>query len=172
MGLSNGFPPGEGLPSLGIQVMVGKIAIAALAILGGGVVVGCTSLGGIANSNDRLELPSQDPTTPIQALLQPPQTPESHRLTGQVQQIAPLVQGQVYQLQDSTGSIWVLSQGSGLTVGDRVLIQGTPTYQSIPLAGREQGEVYVIEQQQLAVRSPVDRPQPDGTSNPQPVSTP
>jgi len=61
-----------------------------------------------------------------------------------------------YQLQDSTGTIWVLTNQAGLQLEDKVLIKGNIHYQSIPLAGKRFWEVYVHEQEQLE-RTPPDR---------------
>jgi hypothetical protein len=69
-------------------------------------------------------------------------------LKGTVGDRAPLLDGQLYQLQDQTGKIWVLSPETQLRTGEQVLIKGQVRYQSIPIAGKERGDVY-IEQQHL-----------------------
>ena len=56
---------------------------------------------------------------------------------------APIVNGQLYQLKDSTGSIWIVSPDTGLQLGQAVKIKGTLQFQSIVIAGQEQGELYV-----------------------------
>ncbi|MEB3272187.1 MAG: hypothetical protein ACO4AI_14320 [Prochlorothrix sp.] len=125
-------------------------------------LVGC-SLGS-STAQTSLPLNSQAPTTPIAMLLaqpmpavasdltQGPETGEVYTLVGEVQQVVPLVGGQMYELGDSSGRIWVLSEMEVLAVGDRVLLEGVLIYERIPLADREQGEYYVIEQQQLEVQ--------------------
>lgn len=55
----------------------------------------------------------------------------------------------MYQLQDSTGSIWVLARKTELQLADRVTIQGKVHYQSIPINSKEFGEIYIEEQKQL-----------------------
>lgn len=55
----------------------------------------------------------------------------------------------MYQLQDSTGTIWVLTNKADLRLEDQILIQGKVRYHSIPIEGKDFGEVYVEEQQQL-----------------------
>lgn len=67
---------------------------------------------------------------------------------GKVVKQVPLLGQQVYQLQDSTGTIWVLTNQTTPQSGDEVLLKAQVIYQSIPLAGREFGEVY-LEQEQL-----------------------
>lgn len=77
-------------------------------------------------------------------------------LQGKVAQVVPLLEQWAYQLQDSTGTIWVLTNQAGLQLEDKVLIKGNIRYQSIPLAGKDFGEVYVQEQEQLE-RTPLAR---------------
>jgi len=69
-------------------------------------------------------------------------------LRGTVHQQVPLLTGQVYQLQDETGMVWVLTQDT-VALGDMLLIQGQVRYEPIPLGGKEFGEIYVEEQQQI-----------------------
>jgi hypothetical protein len=74
-------------------------------------------------------------------------------LQGKVEKLVPLLQQQkVYQLSDSTGKIWVLTKQSNLKVKSQVLIKGILRYKSIPLGGKELGEFYVEEMQQLEHR--------------------
>lgn len=70
-------------------------------------------------------------------------------IQGKVAHRVPLLDLQVYQLQDASGKIWVLTEQKDLQLADKVLIKGNVRYQSIPLVGKDFGEVYVREQQQL-----------------------
>jgi len=70
-------------------------------------------------------------------------------LRGKVVRQVPLVDWRMYQLQDSTGKIWVLTNKADLRLQDQILIQGKVRYHSIPIEGKDFGEVYVEEQQQL-----------------------
>ncbi len=70
-------------------------------------------------------------------------------LQGKVTRQVPLVDWMVYQLQDSTGTIWVLARKTGLQLADRVTIQGKVHYQSIPISGKDFGEMYIEEEKQL-----------------------
>lgn len=78
--------------------------------------------------------------------------PQDHNaivyLQGKVVKQVPLLGQRVYQLQD-TGTIWVLTNQTTPMSGDQVLIKAQVVYQSIPLAGKEFGEVYAIQQEQL-----------------------
>lgn len=70
-------------------------------------------------------------------------------LRGKVVKQVPLLGWRVYQLQDSTGAIWVLTNQTTPQLEDEVLIKAQVLYQSIPLEGKEFGEVYVEQQEQL-----------------------
>jgi hypothetical protein len=70
-------------------------------------------------------------------------------LRGQVGDRAPLINAQVYELQDSTGKIWVLTDKSTPKTGDRVYIKGQVKFEKIQEEGLEFGEAYIEEQEQL-----------------------
>lgn len=65
---------------------------------------------------------------------------------GQVEKRIPLLNQYAYQINDSTGKIWVVTNQAGLGKGEQVVIKGKVRHQSIPLAGKEYGEVYIEEQ--------------------------
>ncbi|MCU0569220.1 MAG: hypothetical protein MUF49_21930 [Oculatellaceae cyanobacterium Prado106] len=82
-------------------------------------------------------------------------------LQGTVRDRAPLLDAQVYQLEDATGAIWVLTPNTTRPqVGDRISIKGQVQYESIPVGGLELGEAYIKEQEQLEPESktPSSRP--------------
>ncbi|MCT7962134.1 hypothetical protein NG791_15795 [Laspinema sp. D1] len=66
-------------------------------------------------------------------------------LKGTVENRAPFLQSGAYQLQDATGAIWVMTDSTLPNLGDRLVMKGQVTYQSIPIAGQELGEVYIKE---------------------------
>ncbi len=66
-------------------------------------------------------------------------------LQGKVEQQVPLVQQWAYQINDSTGKIWVITNQDNLQEGEQVVIKGKVRYKSIPLGGQEFGEVYIEE---------------------------
>lgn len=68
------------------------------------------------------------------------------QLKGRVSKHAPLLGRSAYELQDTTGSIWVLSTGATPKIGDEVVIKGKLLYQSIPLNGKELGDSYIEQQ--------------------------
>ncbi|MBW4513878.1 MAG: hypothetical protein KME11_01470 [Timaviella obliquedivisa GSE-PSE-MK23-08B] len=85
--------------------------------------------------------------------------PQRHWLTstvylkGQVSERVPLINAQIYQLQDSTGKIWVLTTKAKPKKGDRVYIKGQVRYEKISVDGQEFSEAYIEEQEQLDPQS-------------------
>lgn len=90
------------------------------------------------------------PTSSIQEIrqLQDRETTAVY-LKGQVVRQAPFLRGGAYLLQDGTGQIWVVTEGSLPTTGDEIVIQGKPEYQAISVGGQDLGEVFVRELEQL-----------------------
>ena len=74
------------------------------------------------------------------------------KIQGKVINIAPFLGTGAYEIQDSTSSIWVISN-SLPNLGDELIIQGKVQYKSIPIAGNEEGEVYIEEQEKLQPNS-------------------
>ncbi|MGP1384699.1 MAG: hypothetical protein ACTS2F_14135 [Thainema sp.] len=86
------------------------------------------------------QLLAADPTTIVDTTV---------HLSGKIVQQIPLVDGRIYELQDETGSIWVMaaSESEALITGNNIQIQGIVAYENIAIAGQEQGELYIQEQQ-------------------------
>ena len=83
-------------------------------------------------------------------------------LRGKVENRAPFVGNAAYQIQDSTGKIWILTKQALPQLGDEVLLKGEVRYKSITLkglAGQDLGEVYVEELKQLKRTSAAERSQ-------------
>lgn len=70
-------------------------------------------------------------------------------LKGKVVSVAPFLGSGAYELQDGTASIWVITKQPIPAKGDEVLIKTQVQYESIPIGGKDLGEVYVQEQEQL-----------------------
>ncbi|MGB3639072.1 MAG: hypothetical protein WBA39_16075 [Rivularia sp. (in: cyanobacteria)] len=64
---------------------------------------------------------------------------------GKVERKVPLLEKQMYQIEDSTGKIWVLTNQKGWKVGEKVVVKAIPQYESIPISGAELGKVYLEE---------------------------
>ncbi len=67
-------------------------------------------------------------------------------IQGQVEKQAPMIKQWAYQINDSTGKIWVVTNQKNLGEGSQVVIKGKIRYRSIPLGGKELGEVYLEEE--------------------------
>lgn len=68
-------------------------------------------------------------------------------LKGKVGKQVPLLGGMVYELQDNTGTIWVLSQPPLPKPGEEVVVKGKVRYQSIRINNQDQGSVYIEQDQ-------------------------
>jgi uncharacterized protein YdeI (BOF family) len=67
-------------------------------------------------------------------------------LSGKVTTRAPLLGQQAYEIQDESGTIWVVTKDAAPAAGTEVQVRGKVRYQSILLAGKEQGSVYIEQQ--------------------------
>ncbi|MEA5580128.1 hypothetical protein VB620_02095 [Nodularia harveyana UHCC-0300] len=66
-------------------------------------------------------------------------------IQGKIEKQVPLLEQWAYQINDSTGKIWVVTDQPNLKEGEQVVIKGRVRYKSIPLAEQEFGEVYIEE---------------------------
>jgi hypothetical protein len=83
---------------------------------------------------------------PIAQVQAEPQVGRTVHIEGTVVDRVPLINQQIYQLQDHSGKIWVLTNQTSLRTGDRVRVRGKVRFQSISIAGQELGEVYIEAQ--------------------------
>ncbi|MBM0743662.1 hypothetical protein JOY44_18915 [Phormidium sp. CLA17] len=58
----------------------------------------------------------------------------------------PILDGTVYEVQDATGKIWILTKKQPPAPGQEAVITGNIRFKSIPLNGQEQGSVYVEQE--------------------------
>lgn len=72
-------------------------------------------------------------------------------LEGTVIDRVPLIESAVYQLQDETGKIWILTTDPVINPGERLLVRGKVRYESIPIGDLELGEAYIEEEKREAV---------------------
>ena len=66
-------------------------------------------------------------------------------VSGKVERKVPLLEKQMYQIEDSTGKIWVLTNHQSWKVGEKIVVKAIPQYESIPISGAELGKVYLEE---------------------------
>ena len=71
-------------------------------------------------------------------------------LTGKVVRIAPLLERSAYQVEDSTGNVWVVTTQAPPPLNRQVNLKGEIKYQSLPLGERELGDFYLIELERLS----------------------
>jgi hypothetical protein len=69
----------------------------------------------------------------------------SIHINGKVSQSAPFLDGGAYEIQDSTGKIWVVTQQPLPKAGTEVLILGELNFHDLRLGANDFGEVFVTE---------------------------
>ena len=67
-------------------------------------------------------------------------------VSGKVTQRVALLDGWLYQIQDNSGSLWVSTNRSEPTVGDRATVSGIVKYEAIAVDEIDASEVYLEEQ--------------------------
>jgi hypothetical protein len=77
-------------------------------------------------------------------------------LQGKTGDRAPFVGSGAYELEDATGKIWVITSQPLPQPGERVLLKGQVQDKNISAGGKEVGEVYIQEREQLE-RQPVEK---------------
>lgn len=88
-------------------------------------------------------------TSTIATITQAPKVNAIVQIKGRVSHRAPLLGKVGYELQDPTGNIWVITTASSPNIGDEVVLKGRLLYRSILLNGKEQGSLYIEQQQEL-----------------------
>jgi uncharacterized protein YdeI (BOF family) len=84
--------------------------------------------------------------TPIQEIKPQKEDDTTVYIQGKVEKRVALLKRIAYQIDDSTGKIWVITNQTDIKEGDKVVFKGKIRYQSIPIAGKEYGEVYLEEE--------------------------
>ena len=64
-------------------------------------------------------------------------------------QLAPFVNNAAYQVEDTTGKIWVVTNNAPPKLGQNISIKSKIEYQSLPFAEEELGDFYLLELEQL-----------------------
>lgn len=75
-------------------------------------------------------------------------------LQGKVVHQAPFLGNSAYQLEDSTGKIWVVTTQNPPQLDRQIQIKGKIQYQSLPFADRELGDFYLVELEQTLPQTP------------------
>ena len=66
-------------------------------------------------------------------------------ISGTVAQRAGILDGWLYEVQDETGSVWVLTEHSQPNVGEMVTVEGVLHYEPIVVGEIDAGDVYLEE---------------------------
>jgi hypothetical protein len=68
-------------------------------------------------------------------------------LAGSVTQRLGIMNGWLYQLDDGTGQVWILTRQTAPAVGQQVYVDGVLRYEPIPINGADLGDYYLEEKQ-------------------------
>ena len=93
-------------------------------------------------------------TQPIELLTNTPAETGVNNIKGTVVQHVPLVEQWLYQIDDASGSLWVLTSVEPPAVGSQVLIKAQVQYERILLSGSDIGEHYAQELERVSVIAP------------------
>lgn len=93
-------------------------------------------------------------TQPIELLTNTPAETGVNNIKGTVVQHVPLVEQWLYQIDDASGSLWVLTSVDPPAVGSQVLIKAQVQYERILLSGSDIGEHYAQELERVSVIAP------------------
>jgi len=127
--------------------MLGKLQAIQLSMLLMAGVVGCSPLP--QSGAGMLTLRPNVDVTNIQALQQQQKMDRVVYIRGNVVRQVPLIQKQAYEIQDRTGSIWIVTQKQAPKSGEAVLVKGKVRYQQISSGNKSLGEIYIEEQTKL-----------------------
>ena len=118
-------------------VVLTRLGLTLLLLVG---LLSCGSLGYLGMNAIGVNI------TQIQDLKAQQEDGKTLYVQGKVEKRVPLLNRYAYQINDSTGKIWVITNQTGLREGVQVVIKGKVRYQSIPLGNKEYGEVYIDEE--------------------------
>ncbi|MBD2361740.1 hypothetical protein [Anabaena sp. UHCC 0399] len=83
--------------------------------------------------------------TAIQKIKATPDKQGTVYVQGKVERKVPLLKRWAYLINDATDQIWIVTNESNFQQGETVVMQGKLLYQSIPIAEKDFGEVYLEE---------------------------
>jgi hypothetical protein len=140
-----------------------------------GAIIGCNQLN--------FARKARIPVTTINEIIQYQQPKKNSQtqeavyyIEGTVVDYAPFMDNGSYKLQDDTGTVWVLTNGTLPRPGDSITIKGRVEYQQISLGGQDLGELYILEVEKLGTQTQTsDQLTPllsSPTPTPKPTSTP
>lgn len=86
-------------------------------------------------------------TVKIEALRQPQKVERSISLTGSVIQRLAILNGWLYQIDDGTGQLWILTENVAPALGNSVDVDGVLRYEAIIINDADLGDYYLEEKQ-------------------------
>ncbi|MEA5462229.1 hypothetical protein [Leptothoe sp. PORK10 BA2] len=86
-------------------------------------------------------------TVKIEALRQPHEVERSVSLTGSVIQRLAILNGWLYQIDDGTGQLWIMTENVAPAVGNSVDVDGILRYEAIIINDADLGDYYLEEKQ-------------------------
>ena len=137
------------MTSFSLQVAASLLVGALLAFGVGGCTPSDTPEAPTAEQEDSavrlpsLRLPGRS-AEPVETLMAD-RADDTVAVVGTVTQRAAVLDGWLYQIQDDTGSLWVLSDRTEPVVGAQATVQGILRYEAIVVGEIDAGDVYLEE---------------------------
>ncbi|NEQ52778.1 MAG: hypothetical protein F6K11_22010 [Leptolyngbya sp. SIO3F4] len=100
-----------------------------------------------SSSNGVPVLPLTWSAVTIESLRQPGKVEKSLPLSGSVIQRLGVLNGALYQLDDGTGQVWVVTHQSAPALGEQIYLEGVVRYEPIVINGVDLGDYYLEEKQ-------------------------
>lgn len=83
----------------------------------------------------------------IDTLRQPQRVERLVPVAGSVTQRLAILDGWLYEIDDGTGQVWILTQQAAPAMGSQVHINGVLRYKAIPINGVDLGDFYLEEKE-------------------------
>ncbi|MGB3294226.1 MAG: hypothetical protein WBB01_14660 [Phormidesmis sp.] len=140
--------------SIRVRIKTGLLGL----LLSSLVLSGCTTSEGNPSSALKADqsatpAPAQRPALrmpgqPIVSInsIKADQVDETVAIAGSVTQRVALLEGWLYQVQDESDRLWVLTSGAEPEVGQSAIVEGIVRYEAIVVDGLDAGELYLEEQ--------------------------
>ena len=95
-------------------------------------------------------------TVKIDSLRQPQRVDRTVSITGSVTQRLAILNGSLYQVDDGTGQVWILTEAAAPAVGEQVYVDGLLQYEAILINDVDLGDYYLEEKERQV--QPSDAP--------------
>ena len=117
------------------------------AVLIGGILALCAACQAPSSTRVPVAISLPKSTVKIESLRQPQRVERSISLTGSIIQQLAIVNGWLYQIDDGTGQIWVLTRQVAPGAGNQIHVKGVLHYEAIVISGADLGDYYLEEQE-------------------------